>query len=201
MHTPTARIAAAVLLLSCALSQGAHAAFILGGAEFEVAYHGSGEPGDWFDPPLPGLGSFVVRSPPYNPDAVDEDPFPPSEFGVLDFSFTFNGQSWDESDVSICQCSFTPDGFPLGIHFDFDDGVVAWILSWNFEDGNFGFQFHDAELNLGGTSEDGIASGGIDTRFRVLPEPGSSGLLLPGLIVLAAARHRRAAARVTSPAT
>ena len=113
-----------------------------------MQYGGSGEEGDSYDPPLPGPGSFRVQSLHYNPDAVNEDPSPPPEFRVLDFSFSFNGQSWDEFDVPICDCQFDPEGFPLGINFHFDDGVVSWILSWNFEDGNFGFQFHDGTLDV-----------------------------------------------------
>ena len=184
---------AATVLLSCTLSQAAHGAFILGDAVFEVEYFGSGEEGDSYDPPLPGPGSFRVESLHYNPDAVNEDPFPPPEFNVLDFSFSFNGQSWNESDVAICDCSFTPDGLPLSINFQFDDGVVSWILSWNFEDGNFGFQFHDLTLNAGGTSDDGEVSGSIDTDFRVLPEPGSFALLTLGLVAVTLTRRRRTA--------
>lgn len=185
------RVAAAVLLLSCALPQAAHAAYIFGDALFEVQYSGSGEEGDSYDPPLLGLGSFLVRSHSYNPDAVNEDPSPPSPFNVLDFSFSFNGQSWDEFDVPICECSFEPNGLPLGISFHFDDGIVSWILSWNFEDGNFGFQFHDATLDAGGTSDGGEVSGLIDTDFRVLSESGSAGLLLIGLTAVAFARRQR----------
>ena len=118
------RVAAAVLL-SSALPQAAHAAYIFGDAIFEVQYEGSGEEGDSYDPPLLGAGSFLVRSHSYNPDAVNEDPSPPSPFNVLDFSFSFNGQSWDEFDVPICECSFEPNGLPLGISFQFDDGIVS----------------------------------------------------------------------------
>ena len=193
---------AAIVLLSCALPQAAHAAFILGDAMFEVQYNGSGEDGDWYDPPLLGPGSFRIQSLHYNPDAVNEDPRPPPEFNVLDFSFSFNGQSWDESDVPICECYFDSDGSPLGINFHFDDGVASWILSWNFEDGNFGFQFHDATLDAGGTSDDGQVSGLIDTDFRVLPEPGSFALLLLGLAVAALTGRRRLGTtmRATRPA-
>jgi hypothetical protein len=35
----------------------------------------------------------VVRSLPYDPDVVDEDPSPPIEFDVLDFFFNFAGQT------------------------------------------------------------------------------------------------------------
>jgi hypothetical protein len=109
MNCLTKQIAAAVLLCG-ALVPAANAEFIRGNAVFLVEYMGSGEDGDIFDPPLLGPGSFVVRSLPYNPDAVDEDPSPFFEFDVLDFSFNFDGQAWDESDVSICECYFTPDG-------------------------------------------------------------------------------------------
>jgi hypothetical protein len=183
-------IATAALLVSW-FPQAAHAAFILGNAVFDVQYSGSGEEGDSYDPPLLGHGTFVVRSLHYNPNAVDEDPFPPSEFNVLDFSFTFNGQSWDESDVPICVCSFTPEGLPLDISFDFADGVVSWILSWSFGDNNFGFRFHDATLDLRGTTEDRSAFSRLDHDFRVLPEPGSFALLALGLALVAVIRRRR----------
>src|SRR5262245_15360184 len=95
------RVAAAALLLMCSIPHAAHAAFILGDAVFDVQYSGSGQEGDSYDPPLPGPGSFRIQSLHFNPDAVNEDPSPPPEFRVLDFSFSFNGQSWDESDVPI----------------------------------------------------------------------------------------------------
>jgi hypothetical protein len=191
MKTFIARIAAAVLV-SWALPPAAHAAFILGDAVFELEYFGSGEEGDSYDPPLPGSGSFRVRSLHYDPDAVNEDPFPPAEFHVLDFSFSFNGQSWDESDVQVCDCSFEPDGLPLSINFQFDDGVVSWILSWNFQDHNFGFQFQDPTLDLGGTSADGEVGGMIVDDFRVLPEPRSLALFALGLAAVTLTRLRRA---------
>jgi hypothetical protein len=195
MMSLIARNAAAVLLLSCALPPPAHAAFIQGDAVFAVEYRGSGEDGDSFDPPLVGPGAFVIRSLPYRPDTPHEDPFPPPEFDVLDFTFSFNGQRWDESDVPICECLFTPDGLPLGISFHFDDGAVSWILSWNFEDGNFGFRYHDASFDLAGTSADGAVSGRIDRDFQVLSEPESLALFGLGLALVALAR-RRASARL-----
>ena len=188
MNCLTKQIAAAVLLCG-AIVPAANAEFIRGNAVFLVEYMGSGEEGDFFDPPLLGPGSFVVRSLPYNPDAVDEDPSPFFEFDVLDFSFSFDGQAWDESDVSICECYFTPDGQPLGINFHFDDGAVSWILSWNFSDGNFGFQFHDDSLAVGGTVDDGVVSGTGEFNFVVVPEPGSLALLVMGLAAGALARR------------
>jgi hypothetical protein len=65
---------AVVALLACAVVPTADAEFVRGNAVFQVEYIGSGEVGDFFDPPLLGSRSFVVRSLPYDSDVVDEDP-------------------------------------------------------------------------------------------------------------------------------
>ena len=105
----------AVVLLSGAFASVAEAAVVRGSGTFEVTFFGDEGQGV-FDPPLVGPGSFTVRSLPYDPNVVDEDPSPPIDFDVLDFFFSFAGQTWDESDVPICQCDFTADGEPLGEH-------------------------------------------------------------------------------------
>jgi hypothetical protein len=177
----------AVILMSGVIASVAEAAVIRGSATFEVAFFGDEDQGV-FDPPLLGPGTFVVRSPPYNPDSD-----PPFEFDVLDFSFSFAGRSWDESDIAICECFFTADGEPLDIFFNFSDDGVSWTLAWNFEDGNFGFSFHDGNLDLSGSSENGQASSEFDSSFHVVPEPGSLGLLALGVVGAALLSRRRAA--------
>jgi hypothetical protein len=184
---PAARTVAFVLM-SGAFASVAEAAVIRGSGTFEVTFFGDEEQGV-FDPPLLGPGSFVVRSLPYDPDVVDQDPSPFIEFDVLDFFFSFAGQTWDESDVPICECSFTPEGEPLDIVFNFNEGVVNWVLAFNFEDGNFGFSFRDGNLDLSGSSENGQASAEFDASFRVVPEPGSIGLLGLGLLGLGLTRR------------
>jgi hypothetical protein len=184
-------LAAVATLLIATAPPIVHADVIHGEAVFEVEYYGyQGE----FDPPLLGPGSFVIRSHPYQFDP--DDPYanpPPFEFDVLDFSFSFNGGTWDESDVPVCYyCAFTPEGDPESISFRFSDDEVSWELDWNFGDGNFGFFFDDGELHASGSAEDGEAGGGGDFTFaRTVPEPGSAGLLLLGIVSLALGGRRR----------
>jgi hypothetical protein len=174
-------------LISGAFAPVAAAVVLHGDAVFLVEYYG--EDGE-FDPPLLGPGSFVISSQPFDPNTPDGDPFPNSEFDVLDFFFSFAGHSWDESDVPVCECYFYPDGSPSGVNFHFDDGVVSWILSWNFDDGNFGFRFDDGEIVARGTSEDGQVSGTGRFNFFLVPEPGSAGLLALGMFGLSVVRRR-----------
>jgi len=188
-----ARLLAAIATLLIATGPPiVHADVIHGEAVFQVEYFGQeGE----FDPPLLGPGSFVIRSHPYqfDPNDPDANPPPDPEFEVLDFSFSFNGGTWDESDVTVCDyCAFTPEGDPESINFSFSDDDVSWELSWNFEDGNFGFFFDDGELHASGTAEDGIAGGGGDFTFtRRVPEPDLAGLLLLGVVSLVVGGSRR----------
>jgi len=101
------------------------------------------------------------------------------------------GHSWDETDVTACECYFTPEDFPLRVNFQFSDANVSWLLSWNFEDGNFGFQFDDGVVSAGGTSEGGQVPGAGDFNFFLVPEPGSLGLLVPGIAGLRLTRRRQ----------
>lgn len=167
-----------------------HAAVIYAEGTFLVDYYGSDwEPGGSYDPPLPGPGSFFLRSAPYYPG--NEFPYP--EFEVLDFSFTFQGWSWDESDVLTTDCYFWPDGTPDGINIAWDDpnSTDRWHLSWNFSDGNFGFQFFVGDVSFSGNSEGGIVGGSFD-QFRtwVVPEPGTFSVLGLGLLGMGLTRRR-----------
>src|SRR4029453_6678211 len=140
----------------------ANAVIIVGDATFLV---------ESVDPPLAGPGSFSIRSQPFDPNDP-EDPFPnPETFDVLDFAFSFAGHSFDETDVTPCFCVFPPEGDPIHVVFNFDDGTVSWTLHWRFDDGNFGFLFDDGIVGVGGTSERGEVFGGGDFNFFVLPEP------------------------------
>jgi hypothetical protein len=141
------------------------------------------------DTPQPtGSGFFDVRSPFWDPNVgPDEDPTPPSDWEVLDFEFTFLGVTWDESDISVCDCQFDEFGQPDSINFFYDGPKGQLVLSWSFEDGNFGF----SGGGFGGTSENGEVSGVFDSfSFFLVPEPSPAwlcGLALAGLL---AARRR-----------
>jgi hypothetical protein len=167
-------VALAVVCVAC-FSTGARAAAIISEGAFTV---------DVTEPPQPsGSGFFEIRSPYFNPNAgPDEDPRPPSDWAVLDFEFTFEGVTWDETDITSCECYFDEFGNPLGINFAYEGPKGTLLLSWNFEDGNFGFQGG----GFGGTSEDGDVGGAFDSfEARIVPEPGAVGLISLGLVLLA----------------
>src|SRR5688572_15582062 len=131
MQLAAARIVT-VIVMANIFAPVAEAAVIRGSATFEVEWLGDEEQGK-FDPPLVGSGSFEIRSRPYDPDDVSEV----FDFEVLDFSFSFAGASWDESDLFGDCCNFTPDGQPDTIRFNFDNGDArggassgAGMASW-----------------------------------------------------------------------
>jgi len=187
---PVARIVA-VIVMANVFAPVAEAAMIRGSATFEVEWLGDEEQGK-FDPPLLGSGSFEIRSRPYDPDVVSEV----SAFEVLDFSFSFAGASWDESDLTEGGFFiFTPDGQPDIISFDFNNGDASGFLIWSFEGfvgGDFGMDFVIGSLAGSGSAENGQAGSAIDSSFVVVPEPGSLGLLALGLVGLRLSRQRRA---------
>ena len=49
---------------------------------------------------------------------------------MLDFSFSFAGQTWDETDVSVCDCAFFSNGEPLSVNFSFSDASTSWFLGF-----------------------------------------------------------------------
>jgi hypothetical protein len=113
---------------------------------------------------------------------------------VLDFSFSFAGASWDESDLlaTVDCCIFTPDGQPDTIDFAFNNGDARGGLGWNFEGfvgGAFGMDFVIGSLEGSGNSENGQAGSAIDSSFVVVPEPGSLGLLALSLVGLGLSRQ------------
>ena len=90
-------------MLGLAAPTGAVPMVIVGDATF-VVY--SFDP----NPPLSGPGSWSIRSQPFDPTDPD-DPNPnPETFEILDFAFSFAGHSFDETDVTGCECNFTWEG-------------------------------------------------------------------------------------------
>ena len=60
---------------------------------------------------------------------------------MLDFAFSFAGHSFDETEVTGCNCDFSAEGDAVDVTLEFEDGAASGGFSWRFDDGNFGFQF------------------------------------------------------------
>jgi hypothetical protein len=181
-------IVALGLMVASAVSPAtAQATTIFMSGEFGIEYRGSGNPPE-HDPPLEGLLRFDVRSPPYNPNDSGPDFYWPTR----DFEFIFLGRMWDESDVLYCACDYYDEQL-RGMAFEFDDGNNYWLLSFNYDDGNFGVVFDIDDIGGAGTSEDGEAGASGDITALHIPEPGTFALLGLGLAGLGFSRRRIAA--------
>jgi hypothetical protein len=123
-------------------------------------------------PSISGTATFEVQDL-LQPSLLGTGLFSLTNNRLTDFQFQVDGLTFDESDMSGCQCSVDYLGF-FHVVLEGDHGFFVW----DFQQGIFSIGFEAPGVAIHGTSEDNVSGILTSNTLHAVGEPATAGMFL-----------------------